>query len=341
MKILKTITLLLGVLMLSIFTFSFVNQKPKSTPPGKIVDIGGYNLHYISKGKGDYTVLFIHGANDVAQLWSPILNEVSKYTKTVAIDELGRGWSDWGHHDKTRRQQAYDFHKLLKTEEIEGPYILVAHSLGGLIAQSFVKQFKNEVAGVVFVDATHPDEVFRFPDEEGVLRFRAGHTTARDIEVPKIQTGKIDKKQHLEKVERAKKVTEFKKYFSPSEAVILQEAYNRPQFRPKDITTAYPYLFEELREMSNHKSMYTFGNIPLIILSAPIDYSWISDDTFSKGEFSSREKLVEYSIKLQKDFLNYSTVSKQISINSGHYIHLEKPNIIIKSIKEILDSLKK
>lgn len=47
-----------------------------------------------------------------------------------------------------------DLHRLLGAAGIEGPYILVAHSLGGLLARSYARIYPREVAGVILVDAT-------------------------------------------------------------------------------------------------------------------------------------------------------------------------------------------
>lgn len=47
---------------------------------------------------------------------------------------------------------------LLKAAAERGPFILVGHSLGGLVARVYARRFPDEVAGVVFVDSSHPDQ---------------------------------------------------------------------------------------------------------------------------------------------------------------------------------------
>jgi pimeloyl-ACP methyl ester carboxylesterase len=46
-----------------------------------------------------------------------------------------------------------DLHVLLTAADVTGPYVLVGHSLGGLLARLFAARFPGEVAGMVLVDA--------------------------------------------------------------------------------------------------------------------------------------------------------------------------------------------
>jgi pimeloyl-ACP methyl ester carboxylesterase len=55
------------------------------------------------------------------------------------------------------RQDAYELHALLRAAGIKSPYILVGHSVGGLIARVYGEQYPKEVAGMVLVDPTHED----------------------------------------------------------------------------------------------------------------------------------------------------------------------------------------
>jgi len=48
---------------------------------------------------------------------------------------------------------AADLHALLAAAAVPGPYVLVAHSLGGLIVRIYAAQHPEQTAGIVFVDA--------------------------------------------------------------------------------------------------------------------------------------------------------------------------------------------
>ena len=52
----------------------------------------------------------------------------------------------------------HDLHELLQRAPVAGPYVLVGHSIGGEYVRAFTAKFPSEVAGVVLVDSTHPDQ---------------------------------------------------------------------------------------------------------------------------------------------------------------------------------------
>lgn len=61
---------------------------------------------------------------------------------------------DYNGTTKTARDKAMNLYELLKKKELPVPYVIVAHSLGGHIAVEFAKMYGDELAGIVFVDAS-------------------------------------------------------------------------------------------------------------------------------------------------------------------------------------------
>jgi pimeloyl-ACP methyl ester carboxylesterase len=64
------------------------------------------------------------------------------------------GWSEMGPDPRDARQITSELHTLLKGAGIEGPYVLVGHSLGGLSMQTYANRYPDEVAGVTLVDSS-------------------------------------------------------------------------------------------------------------------------------------------------------------------------------------------
>jgi pimeloyl-ACP methyl ester carboxylesterase len=130
-----------------------------------MVDVGGYQLHIYCIGEGSPTVILEAAFPGTVASWSWVQPEVGKATRVCAYDRAGMGRSDPGPEPRDARQIASDLQTLLDNAGIEGPYVFVGHSLGGLFVRQYVAQYPDEVAGMVLVEATHPDVLRRLPPE--------------------------------------------------------------------------------------------------------------------------------------------------------------------------------
>ena len=65
---------------------------------------------------------------------------------------------------RTTRDKVADLHALLRAADIRGPYVLVAHSSGGLVVRLYASTYPDEVVGMVLLDSTHEDVWLRFQE---------------------------------------------------------------------------------------------------------------------------------------------------------------------------------
>ena len=128
-------------------------------PPGEMVDVGGYGLHINCAGQGRPTVVLDAGSGEWSAQWVRVQQEVSDTTRVCAYDRAGMGWSEMGPEPRDAKQISSELHTLLSKAGIEGPYVLVGHSFGGMYMQTFAARYPEEVAGVALVDSsTEPDQ---------------------------------------------------------------------------------------------------------------------------------------------------------------------------------------
>ena len=132
-------------------------------PPGEIVDVGGYSLHITCVGQGSPTVVLDAGTGGISAHWVLVQRAVSDTTRVCAYDRAGMGWSEMGPEPRDARQITGELHALLEGASIEGPYVLVGHSFGGLYMQSYAARYPDEVAGVGLVDSSSPKQVGHQP----------------------------------------------------------------------------------------------------------------------------------------------------------------------------------
>src|SRR3712207_91810 len=106
-------------------------------PPGEMVDVKGYSLHINCVGQGSPTVLLDGGSGEISASWILVQQEVSDTTRVCAYDRAGMGWSEMGPEPRDAKQISGELHTLLTKAGIEGPYVLVGHSFGGMYMQTY------------------------------------------------------------------------------------------------------------------------------------------------------------------------------------------------------------
>jgi pimeloyl-ACP methyl ester carboxylesterase len=103
-------------------------------------------------------VIFESGIAATSQNWSRVQQSVAGYTRAVSYDRGGLGWSDACSSERTPSNIARELRDLLRLAGIPGPYVLVGHSFGGLVARRFAVLYPADVAGVVLVDPMRIEE---------------------------------------------------------------------------------------------------------------------------------------------------------------------------------------
>ena len=145
---------------------------PKAKPPGKLVDIGGYQLHIHSTGKKNErpTLVLENGQGIPSEHYHWLSEGLKDSMRVVRYDRAGIGYSELSHSPRDPKTIAQELHALLEKSGEKPPYILAGHSFGGLYIRVFAELYPDEVVGMAFLDSSHPDQ-----------RERLNHPTSPDI----------------------------------------------------------------------------------------------------------------------------------------------------------------
>jgi pimeloyl-ACP methyl ester carboxylesterase len=127
--------------------------------PGTSHDVGGHRLHLRCVGVGSPTVVLESGLGGMSLSWARITPAVAATTRVCAYDRAGQGWSGDAARSPDGLVVAADLHALLAAAGEPAPYVLVGHSTGGTYAMTYAAQYPAQVAGIVLLDSSTPDQL--------------------------------------------------------------------------------------------------------------------------------------------------------------------------------------
>src|SRR5688572_30556556 len=108
------------------------------------------HISYMDEGKGDSTILFIHGLANYAPVWQYQLAELSKTNRCIAIDLPGNGFSSRGEYPYTMFFYAECVVRFIEKMELK-QVVLTGHSMGGQIALIIALRYPHLLDRLVLV----------------------------------------------------------------------------------------------------------------------------------------------------------------------------------------------
>ena len=214
--------------------------------PGTLHDVGGHRLHLDCRGDGSPTVVLSNGLGGVSAGWARIAGPVAGTTRVCAYDRAGQGWSDEAASPRDGVESAEDLHALLGAGGEHGPYVLVGHSTGGTYAMTYAARYPDQVAGMLLLDSSSPEQFSlmpAYPGQYAMLR----RVTALLPTLSRLGLGQIPAPSHLPATDAAKVA-----------AITSTPQYYRNQ---RDEWSAIPEVFAQARTL-------TTLDRPLAVLTA-------------------------------------------------------------------------
>jgi pimeloyl-ACP methyl ester carboxylesterase len=290
--------------------------------PGQRVDIGGRRINLHCTGAGGPTVVLLAGLSSWSAVWYKTQPAIAQMTRVCAFDRAGYGFSDPAPRPQILSEVVDDLHAALKAGAVTGPYVLVGHSLGGLEARLFTQRWPKEVVGMVLDDTSPAGEGLIDEDQPGFDEVIGRESYAAG----KLYCALLAAHGPLEPSRPEYKDCSFA-LPSDTPAAFRKIA---PQF-----FTAY-YFADQVSLMS---SVFThrydsvdhrrLGAMPLVVLSAENSWETRAGAPFSQG----------YWVALHEALAHLSTRGVHRIIHSGHEIQLEKPQVGIDAVEEVLREL--
>ena len=307
-KALKTTLGFLGFPLTLVNMYS--NKKNKVNGLGNLVKINDRVIHTIVSGSNDskYTVILDAGLSCCSIDWYYVQPQVSEFSKVISFDRAGYGWSSSVKGKYTSNNVVEDLIKVLEKLNAKPPYVLVGHSFGGLNMRLFASKYPEKVAALILIDSVHEKRYLSSEwDEERKnihkknLRLFRLGYITSSLGIPRLLKQPVGRKRLPE----------------PYQKYINYIGYN-----PKTFEAVYKEFFYSEESASQLKDSKPLNKeLPITVLSSNNnDVSWVEH---------------------QNILSNLTNNTIQIKTDHGHSIHLENPEIVIDTIKEVINELGK
>ena len=272
--------------------------------PGKLVDVGGYRLHIYCEGEGLPAIIFDSGTGGFSLEWTRVQKVLSRRTRVCSYDRAGYGWSDLGPLPRTSERITRELHTLLEKADVTGPYILAGHSFGGYNAQLFARNYPEETAGLVLIDASHPEQAERLPSPEpkppkAVKPMSRSYTVFRQIMHPNF----------------------------PDEAALVANRIMRSWHHKLTMREEMTVFHLSAKQVLTSRPMPA---VPLVVLTR-------GRRVWPNNAYGDEMERVWMELQDELSQLSDNPVHL-IAERSGHHIHLDQPGIVINAMQTMLDA---
>jgi pimeloyl-ACP methyl ester carboxylesterase len=254
-------------------------------------------------------------------LWSLVQPAVAKSTRACVYDRGGLGWSDPSPRPRTAAVMVEELQSLLHTADVGGPYVLVGHSFGGLLVRLYAARYPQEVAGLVLVDSAHEEQDLRAPREIRELLPRFEEHARQQVEGLKalIASGSLDPAMLP---------------IPPQlPAVAANTFWALVAASPKHVETfmAEQQAVGAIQAELAAARISSLGDVPLVVLShgQPMAMPGLTDAVNQANELLWQD--------LQAELAALSSRGRLVvAQDSGHYIQLERPQLVVDAISEVV-----
>jgi pimeloyl-ACP methyl ester carboxylesterase len=272
-------------------------------------------LHLNCTGSGAPVVIVENGGGSFSVEWDLVQRAVAGFARICTYDRAGYAWSDRGPVDDGIEQIVDDLNLLLRKARIAPPYILVGQSLGSLYARAYQRRFPEQVVGFVSVDGTH-DEDIRMPIE--------------------------GKRVPLTLLSREQLPTAHAEYLRSVPVLRPGRVAGTPPF------DRLPPALQQVRQWAFEKIVREIGWLPNTLAAAE---SWREEFGALRRERLAGQPLgglplrvlergkdtTEIWHKQQIELAGLSSAGKLIKAEgSGHMIHLERPELVVDAIRQVM-----
>ncbi len=296
-----------------------LGQETNYSAPGRLIDVGGRNLHINCTGTGSPTVVLEGGGGAFAIDWALVQPRVAESTRVCSYDRAGLGWSDPGPAYETVEQIVSDLHGLLERAGENRPYVLVGASIGGIYIRAYQRTYPGDVAALVFTNSS--SRVGIVTKSGGDLLWKLSEEDVRSA-YPLPVTARLPRPTRT-----GQPFDRLPAYLQPVRLWLDVRLWESLDPTTMSAASTLSWRREFLREFEETDSnRQPLGSLPVVVIS--------SGPIAGETERGSRD-----TAGAQLDFLSSNSLHIQAT-GAGHEIHLFQPERVIEGISRAVLALR-
>lgn len=290
-----------------------------------IISFGNSHLHISIAGPprspNQPIVICEAGHGSSGATWLAVQRLAAPFARVLWYDRAGYGSSALGSNPRTASALAAELPSLLAEIEVTGPYVLLCHSWGGVVAREFYAQNEHQVLGIVFVDVI-TERMFEgaVPSQDAYAAVSEGFDSHEVIGTDK---------EHKLRPEDWEEVVKTGEYTGQ----------------------AWKAEFDSLRQSADElrQKRQDMGDRPLVVIkgNAMRDIKRICSAGMDAGNGTSeqREDIHRWletgemvREEHQRELLRLSTNSRYVvAKHSGHNVQLTEPELVVEQLQWVLE----
>jgi pimeloyl-ACP methyl ester carboxylesterase len=155
----------------------------------------GRTIHLVCMGRGSPVVVLTAGGSGWSVSWAKVQPAIATKTRVCSWDPAGLGLSSPSPEPQTSDNIASDLEAALKARGIDGPYVMVGHSLGAYPSLLLADRQPSKVVGMVLVDPALPDQMAIFdritPAQSAYMRALPGPVPSLEKCAAALRSGSV------------------------------------------------------------------------------------------------------------------------------------------------------
>lgn len=302
--VLWIIAIIVGLILISAITHNILTKIEKNKyKMGQTIKVDGKKMQAYVTGTGDKTIVLLSGLGTASPIidFMPLAERLGKDYKVVILEYFGYGFSELTNNERSNNIMVNEIREALKELDINGPYILMPHSMSGIYSFYYAMNYPNEVEAIIGIDESVPNQTKVYKDEDmsPLLPFLNNLGIIRDVA-----------------------------YLLPSidDGMNINDYYTNEQIKLSKMASTWNSLN---RTVINEYSMGNANTKELYDVKYPYDLpvlAFLATESVEDGEW----------LPLHEELVTNSKIQKIEVLEGGHYLHWTKVDEIAKSTKEFI-----